>query len=779
LWSLLRALRRRLIPALVVGLLLAGIISTVAWFVIPPPKKTVRSLLQIHALQPKVFFDKSEGNQQQSFDFYQRSQVAILKSRWVLNAALDETVRAIDLLKDEPDPVQWLEKELKADFTLGPEILRITMEGDDSKGMETIINAVTKAYLDEAVNRERKKKMERLDVLKGIVKNYEDKTQSKREQLRLLARSAGSNRSELLVLSQQFMLGQLALARKDLATLTSEERKIQARLDLAEERFGPPADWYSAVLNGGPVSGLPVNLALSVLLQRHLKTVPAADGDVPESTLDDWFNQDLLIKKYTKRMKDVEGLIDSLKRVAANNDKKTPALLLMRQQELADARKSIEERRQALLPKGLEEIRQKGRALAQTSLYRLRQEKATVERLKIIIQKDIEVLEDKNKHLSESTLRVDDLTADIRRWEETSDRISREIDGLEVEQRAPERVTRMEEAYLYMPSKNVRQVLLTAVAGVATLALVLFGFAWSELRSRKVDSAEEVVRDLGITLMGTLPDFNRPRARWLSSKEADLYWENHLINSVDAVRTTILFAAREEKLKAVLVTSAVSGEGKTSSASHLAASLTRAGRKTVLVDCDLRNPSAHRLFELSRGPGFSELLRGESSLAEVTRPTNVDGLFLITAGQGDLEAIQALSQDRLGPIFQALREQFDFIVIDSSPILPVPDALLVAQYVDGVIFSILREVSRVPKILAAFHRLSFLQVRVLGAVVNGTRDETYGDTGYHYGYGMPAKADPETEAAETEGAEAAPPQAEPPKAEAAAESPETNANEAN
>src|SRR5205823_4998314 len=147
-------------------------------------------------------------------------------------------------------------------------------------------------------------------------------------------------------------------------------------------------------------------------------------------------------------------------------------------------------------------------------------------------------------------------------------------------------------------------------------------------------------------------------------------------------------------VQVVMVTSALPGEGKTSLSTHLAISLARAGFNTLLIDGDLRRPAVHRLFDAEVGPGFNELLRGEVGLAAVTRPTLVPGLSLIPAGQWSPHSTQALSQDGTGTLLKPLRSQYDFIIVDSSPILPVVDPLLLGQHADAVLFSILHDVSR-------------------------------------------------------------------------------------
>src|SRR5262249_26886645 len=170
---------------------------------------------------------------------------------------------------------------------------------------------------------------------------------------------------------------------------------------------------------------------------------------------------------------------------------------------------------------------------------------------------------------------------------------------------------------------------------------------------------------------------------------------------------------------------------KTSLASQLAASLARAWRKTLLVDGDLRHPAAHKLFDLTLEPGLSEVLRGEANLPDAIKPTLMSRLWMMPAGHWDAHAVQALAQGGVRRMFDELRGQYDFIVVDSSPVLPVADALLLGQHVDAVLFSVLRDVSRLPSLQAASQKLQHLGVRTLGAVVIGTSTDLGGKS-YQY-----------------------------------------------
>jgi capsular exopolysaccharide synthesis family protein len=270
-----------------------------------------------------------------------------------------------------------------------------------------------------------------------------------------------------------------------------------------------------------------------------------------------------------------------------------------------------------------------------------------------------------------------------------------------------------------VPTSPDRKTQLGAVAlgSLGVFGVLLFTVALVEFRGRRVTSADAVSQGLGIPTVGTVP-LLPARARLAALGGQESGWHGRLTESVDAIRTFLLRALGDGP-HVVLVTSAVQGEGKTSLASQLAASLARAWRKTLLIDGDLRKPAAHQLFQLPVEPGLSEVLRGELELGDVIRPTTVGRLWLMPAGQWDAHALQALAQEGVGGLFEQLREEYEFVIVDSCPVLPVSDTLMLGQHVDTVLFSVLRSTSRLPSLYAAWQRLAALDIPVLGAVVAG------------------------------------------------------------
>jgi capsular exopolysaccharide synthesis family protein len=259
-------------------------------------------------------------------------------------------------------------------------------------------------------------------------------------------------------------------------------------------------------------------------------------------------------------------------------------------------------------------------------------------------------------------------------------------------------------------------------------ALGVIGGCLLEARHRKVSASDDVREGLGLRVVGTIPALPiTARKKSMSAlSQSGLESRYGLTEAVDSVRTTLLHSRHADGARIVMITSALTGEGKTTLASHLAASLARAWRKTLIIDADLRNPNVHEQFDLPAGPGLCEALRGEVEFEDVIKPTMLGRLWMMSAGQVDAHALQALTQDGLAAVFDRLKDQFDFIVIDTSPVVPVPDALMLGKHADAVVLSVMKDISCMPAVYAAQQKLEDLGIRVLGAVVIGEKTESYG-----------------------------------------------------
>jgi capsular exopolysaccharide synthesis family protein len=283
-----------------------------------------------------------------------------------------------------------------------------------------------------------------------------------------------------------------------------------------------------------------------------------------------------------------------------------------------------------------------------------------------------------------------------------------------------------------MPSNTMTRAMLAFVAMMGGLFCPAALLILWDLRTRRINSANDLSEGLQLQVIGSVPLIPAKVIRRLGSPSPrHRAWHLRLTESVDGIAARLLHKADVEQCRVIMVSSATSGEGKTTLATQLALSLARTGRQVVLVDFDLRRPSFDEVFGVPLSPGVSEALRKESDIAESVHPNVGDNLAVVTAGRWNRQALAALSNGGVAAMFKQLRESFEFVVVDTSPILPIADARFVSKFVDTVVLSVFRDVSEASKIQAACDILSAFGVRSVEAVITGSSDSLYGKhTGY-------------------------------------------------
>jgi protein-tyrosine kinase len=194
-----------------------------------------------------------------------------------------------------------------------------------------------------------------------------------------------------------------------------------------------------------------------------------------------------------------------------------------------------------------------------------------------------------------------------------------------------------------------------------------------------------------------------------------------------------LYQIREKMpLKRLMITSALPKEGKSFVAANLAQVMVRQhGRRALVIDADLRNPGMHRHLGAPQSPGLSEYLLGECDEISALQRGPMENLFFMPAGRVAGSAPELLSNGRLKLLLQRLEPLFDWIIIDTSPVIPVSDATLVAGSCDGILMVVRSNVT--PSDLARRARAEFPDKLLLGVVLNGTPSGKLAQSKYYYG----------------------------------------------
>ncbi|MAG92448.1 MAG: hypothetical protein CMJ48_01675, partial [Planctomycetaceae bacterium] len=268
----------------------------------------------------------------------------------------------------------------------------------------------------------------------------------------------------------------------------------------------------------------------------------------------------------------------------------------------------------------------------------------------------------------------------------------------------------------------------------ALLGLVL-GIAQAFLLEHidnSVHSVRELEKAMGLPTFGLIPQIPEKPGSGPSLAERGRRKRvrpDRLISSMElgsiameayrCLRTNIQFAAPDTKTPCYLVTSAGPGEGKSLTTSNLAIAIAQLGRRVVLVDADMRRPVLHGLFGVERGPGLSEILVGNATWQENLRSTSVEGLHVLPAGQSPPNPAELLASERTRTLIRELSDNFDLVLVDSPPALPLTDASVLSTEVNGVFLVVRAGMASLEAARRAKASLQNVGARLLGVIFNG------------------------------------------------------------
>jgi capsular exopolysaccharide synthesis family protein len=211
-----------------------------------------------------------------------------------------------------------------------------------------------------------------------------------------------------------------------------------------------------------------------------------------------------------------------------------------------------------------------------------------------------------------------------------------------------------------------------------------------------------------------------------------------ITESYRSLRTNLSFVSPDAPLHTVVVTSAGPSEGKSLTTANLAMAYAQMGKKTLLIDADLRRPVLHHFFGLKREPGFAELFIENPDYDVAIRPSGRENLSVITAGIFSANPAELIASQKMIQHIDYFKKHFDMIFFDTPPIVAVTDATLLGKKVDGVLLVIKSHHSDREFVSRALSNLSNVGVKVWGAILNDIdlshRYSTYGYYKYYYHY---------------------------------------------
>ncbi len=693
--ELFHSFKRRWILGLLIGAIVASVVAAAIWMVLPSGKHKVQAIIQVRA---NVFTGmvKESGPDKDTFDRIKDAHLQTIATKnFQARVANDKSVRDLPMILAAGDKASVYEKLLKAKFEK-EEMLHLWMNGDEKDQLQKLLAAFVRIYVEDAVAEEKQAYVNQERVLNQELAKANTRIKEM-DALRTQQKTRLGNSFDPVI--------QRPLLIQDIGNQGLAINKLESDIDLKNSQLELVIRDIAGELPLDPelVSGL---IDLDSAVRSRLSLVEKCKTDLAE---------------FQKTLQD-------------NNPKLTEKRL-----ELAKLKSALEDERTAVRPQILKLAQAERRVGLNADQIKFTNELISLKSQLNSIKNRKDKLE---KELTALGPLAPENVLDSSELAPTIDMRNRYVVQLAEIQKVltnnQPRVLIKEDAVINENYNRDQKIIMSTGAALVAMLGILLIISYLEWRNRRVDGVDQVVTELGMRVIGTIPAF--PSRASLRSGEAsqNQNWRFILNESVNSTRTMLLHAAKTQQMQIILVTSAMQGEGKTSLSSQLATSMATAGLRTLILDCDLRNPSMQKLFDIPVSPGCSEILLQEIDIADAVQPTSVPNLWIIPAGQCNHRVIAALAQGHpLEAMFNRLRGQFDIIIVDSCPILPVADTLLVAQHVDGVVFSILQDVSQLPKVHDASERMVHLNVPLLGAVVNGIKPDIQA-YGYNYVKQLPA-----------------------------------------
>ena len=671
------AFRRQWIPAVFLGLVLAGILAPLAWFLLPKGYEAV-AWLRVRGTGDMLSNTSGSGGEYES---YRKTQAQLISSPFVLASAMRKAeIATLSTFADIQDPVDWLADNLQVATPAESEVLQIRLRAQNPEDAAKIVNNVTTAYLDDIVDKERSERLARRDVLERKYKENMAEIRSRRETFNNLARQLGTKDSSEVSTQRMLLLDHVSSLRSQINSLEREISVIDAELAVMQAQSRGDFD-------------------------------PGDDLNIPEPVIQQMITNDPQLVSLQAQLLELSQTISFQEQRSVRGSNEPAVKRLRRQRD--ELLEQMDMRRTELRPQVIAQLSlglsDSGNRIAASPAELSMLRKMSAESLEKV-QEEFGNAAKEAALLGQANADLEARSSEIDHLQSVTDDIGKQLESSSIDLAMPNRVTLLEAATIPGASDQIFRFMLTGLAAVAGLVVGGGSIVAMEYLRDRLDSSDAVPKRIGVRVLGTLPRIARGRRH-----------EGQVTECVDSLRTLVTQGGREAP-RVILVTSAVEHEGKTTVASQLAASFARSDKRTLLLDGDLRHPNVHLALDIDLGVGFAELLRGEISADEAVQPTTIEGLFAVTAGQCDYAAISALSRPDLPKLLQGFRDSFDHVVIDAGPVLAFADSLLLGQNSDVALVATLKDVSRVPKVAAAIERLRSVGVRVQGTVVNGVAD---------------------------------------------------------
>lgn len=268
-----------------------------------------------------------------------------------------------------------------------------------------------------------------------------------------------------------------------------------------------------------------------------------------------------------------------------------------------------------------------------------------------------------------------------------------------------------------------------AIAGVLGLMIGVFIAFLLEYLDKTIKTPEDVENHLKLSVIGAIPkvDINQNTIISLTDPKSPT------TEAFRTLRTNIQFSSVDKKLKTIIVTSSTPSEGKSTIAVNLAGIMAQGEEKVLLIDCDLRKPRVHRLFGISNSKGLTNILVGDNVVEEVAyKYEGLENFEIITSGPIPPNPAELLGSKRMNMFLQTVKEEYDMVILDTSPVGVVTDSAVLSTIADGILLVAAAGQTDIEKVVRGKELLDKVGANIIGTILN--KVPIGGKSYYQYGY---------------------------------------------
>jgi Mrp family chromosome partitioning ATPase len=665
------------------------------------------SLLQVSSVPTAIANQNNPNQARTDFVTYLKTTSALIKSEFVLNAALRD-IKDLPTIKAQSDPIKYLDEELIVTWQDGSEVIRITFKGTEPQDAKKIVDAVQNAFLKEVVDKDVKEKQKFLETVKDAQTEMKRilNTQAGEKAKPAVVQAAGTTPPApgaapgvppvpgmlpgdmLYRINPQILINRLISFQQQVETLPLTLRDYKRREDLLKEKLeslrkaSTPKTVEEMVDKDQDV--MVEKIRMTQALNQWKKWESFGTPDAAEVLR--------LKSSYEAQKKRWEDL-------RTEKIKKLDEL-----QRLEPAKKIAAE---------LEEVIRAGQRYQEQFDY------AKAELAKAEKQLGEIPLPEKGGGILPARFEDKPYSPELSQLEGTDSiyrRLVLQYYQTMWELNSPPRVKELQKASHPVQKDMKKQYLGTAFAGLMGFALMAMGVIAYESVTRRVSSLGDVKSTVPSPIVGVIPAApgdatSRDPVKRAAANEA-----------IDKLRAYVSQTWLSRGATAIAVTSAIGDEGKAFTAFGLASSLAQSGYKTLLVDFDLREPALHTYAGVANLAGVCELLRSETDMRSVVQflPS---GLHLLPAGKWSDEARKAATGEKLENVLAKMKEPYDCVVIHGHALLTVAESVEVARRCEVVLLCARYRETAMPLLKSATERVTTMEIPYTGVVYVGATEK--------------------------------------------------------